>query len=255
MRIDYINTRNMRNDAHFQFFTEFRNLAQGDAAVLPKIQQLFDEWLRHYALEDDALKKIVKSVFTGKIQETDAARDEIYNGMVEINRATLKHFSAEKREAAEHLKILFDTYGDVAKKPLKDQTSAVYNILQELKGSKYAPFAAIVGIGEWIAQLETLNRELEALTAERSSEAAAKTDIVLKDARAEVDRLYVAIVRRINAYIEIEGAEAYQNFVRTLNINIAKSAAAIGKRRKRLNQNGQDSQNEQNEDSETEEDV
>jgi hypothetical protein len=49
-------------------------------------------------------------------------------------------------------------------------------------------------------------------TAERSGEAAAKTDIVLREARGEVDRQYAAIVR-------------------TLNINIAKTVAAMGKRR------------------------
>nr|AGS53600.1 hemagglutinin protein HagC [uncultured bacterium contig00070] len=252
MRINSLEPTRLRNDAHFQFFAELKNLLEAKneageyifAYLLDKIRALVDQWLLLFAREDEALKVIRKSGLTSKIQELDAARDDTYNGMVEINTATLKHFSAEKREAAGELKILFDTYGDVAKKPLKDQTSAVYNILQDLRNNKYAPCVATVGLGEWITQLEALNRELEALTAERTSEAAGKTDIVLKEARAEVDRAYAAIVRRIHAHIEIEGSANYENFVRTLNINIAKTVAAIGKRRGKRGENNSEEETE-----------
>jgi phage-related tail fiber protein len=253
MKINSFDTVRLRNDAHFQFFTELKNLLEAKngegayiyAILLAKIQALVDAWLLLYAREDEALKIVKKSGFTAKIRELDAARDESYNGMVDINAATLKHFNPEKREAAAELKILFDTYGDVARKPLKDQTSAVYNILQDLRNAKYAPCVAAVGLGEWVSQLEALNRELEALTAERSGEAAAKTDIVLREARGEVDRQYAAIVRRIHAHIEIEGGADYENFVRTLNVNIAKSIAAMG--RKRVKRGGSDDSEESEE--------
>ena len=75
--------------------------------------------------------KIQKSAITAQIQDADRARDEIYAGMVETSNAALKHFSEEVRGAAARLKILFDTYGDVNRKSLSEQTSATYNILQE----------------------------------------------------------------------------------------------------------------------------
>jgi hypothetical protein len=232
MKIENLKLINLRNDAHFQYSTEFRDLVTAENPETLKIKPLFDEWGILYAREDEALKKIVKSEFTAKIHEADKARDEIFSGMVEICKGSLKHFNEPAREAAGRLKILFDTYGSVDKKALNEQTSAITNILQELKG-KYAPDAAAVGVGGWVTELETRNNALEALIKERFDEAAARTDIVVKDARAAADKQYKAIVERVNALIIVEGPETYENFVRKLNVIIAKYAAAMHAKHKR----------------------
>jgi len=212
---------NLRNDSHFQFYTEFRNLVQSQGAENLKIAAQFEAWLPLYEKEDIALKKIVKSAITAQIQEADKARDDIYIGMVETNTGALRHFSPEVRNAAGRLKIVFDTYGNVPKKPLNDQTSAVYNILQELKG-KYASDATLVGINAWVLELETRNNAFAELMRDRFDETASRTDIVLKEARLEVDAAYFAIRERINALVIVEGPAAYESFIRTLNAVISK---------------------------------
>ena len=143
--------------------------------------------------------------------------------MAETSNAALKHFSEEVRSAAARLKILFDTYGEVARKPLNEQTSAVYNILQELKG-KYAPDTALVGISSWVSELEVRNNAFADLMRERFDETAARTDIVLKEARTEVDNAYFAIRERVNALAVVEGLSVYESFIRTFNAVIAKYA-------------------------------
>jgi hypothetical protein len=232
MKIDKITPLHLRNDAHFQFFTEFRDLFVDEKAAKLGVKPLFDEWLELFAREDEALKKIVKSEFTSKIHEADKARDEIFTGMTDINKGSLKHYDEKAREAAERLKILFDTYGKIDKKTLNEQTGAVTNILQELKG-QYAADAAAVGIDGWVEELQTRNIALETLIKERFDEAASKTDIVVKDARAEVDKQYKAITERINALIIVEGPEKYEEFVKTLNVIIAKYAAGLGRGKKK----------------------
>jgi hypothetical protein len=82
---------NLRNDAHFQFYTEFRNLVQKEEAVKQKIASQFEEWLPLYDKEDAALKKIQKSAITAQIQKADRVRDEIYLGMVETNAVISKY--------------------------------------------------------------------------------------------------------------------------------------------------------------------
>jgi hypothetical protein len=232
MKIDNIKPLHLRNDAHFQFFTEFRDLFVDEKAADLGVGPLFDEWLGLFAREDESLKKIVKSEFTSRIHEADKARDEIFTGMAEIIRASLKHYDGKARESAERLKILFDTYGKIDQKSLNEQTAAVTNILQDLKGA-YAPDAAALGLSGWAKELENRNNALEALIKERFDEAAAKTDIVAKDARAEVDRQYKAIAERINALIVVEGPAKYENFVKTLNVIIAKYAAAAARGKKK----------------------
>jgi hypothetical protein len=223
MKISKIHLNNLRNDAHFQFHTEFRDLVAKNGAETLKIKPQFDAYLPLYDRVDEALKKIVKSEFTAKIHEADKARDEIYIGMADMNAAALKHFSPEIREAAGRLKIVFDTYGNVASKPLNEETSAIYNILQELQG-KYASDVAVVGLGGWISELETRNNAFGELVKSRFDETAARTDIVLKEARAELDEAYRTITEMVNALAVVEGAADYEQFIKTLNAVIAKYA-------------------------------
>jgi len=132
MKISKIHTIHLRNDEHFQFHTEFRDLATKETPQKLKIQGQFEAYLPLYGREDEALKKINKSSLTVQIQEADKARDEIFLGMAETAKAALRHFNPEVRAAAGRLKVVFDTYGNVAVKPLNEQTSAVYNLLKIL---------------------------------------------------------------------------------------------------------------------------
>jgi len=229
MKIDSFYRKNLRNDEHFQFHTEFRDLVAANGAESLKIAAHFAIYEPALEREDEGLKRIVKSVYTEKIRDADKARDETYSGMVEISAASLKHYVPEVREAAKKLKILFDTYGNVSAKPLNEQTSAVHNILQELKG-EYLSAAQTVGINGWVYELEARNNAFETLVKGRFSEAASKTGVVVKVAREEVDAAYDTIVDRLNALVIVEGEEAYAAFIRTLNTVIAKYAAVLNAR-------------------------
>jgi hypothetical protein len=221
MKIDYLDVSHMRNDAHFQFHREIRDVfAQSNVEAL-KIAPLVSACQPLFDREDEALKKIVKSEFTAKIHEADKARDEIWAGLTEMNSAALRHFSPDTRRAAERLKILFDTYGNIASKPVNEESSAVYNILQDLRG-KYAADIAATGAEGWVAELEVRNAAVERLVKDRFSETAARCDIILKEARAELDAAYFAIRKRVNALVEVDGAAAYEQFIKALNAIIAK---------------------------------
>jgi len=229
VKINKISTYMMRNDTHFQFFTEFKGLVAKSGAGALGIEAEFSGWLPLYEREDAALKKIVKSALTAQIQEADKARDVIFTGMLEMNSAALKHFSADVRSAATRLKIVFDTYGNVAKLPLNDETSAIYNLLQELEGG-YAADAAAVGIGSWVGELKARNNAFAALVTARFDETALRTDIVLKEARSAVDAGYFAMRERINAFVVINGGSAYETFIKTLNAIIDKYKARVGRK-------------------------
>jgi hypothetical protein len=224
MKITKFDTNHLRNDAHYQYQSDFRDsVIKGGWAEALKIKPQFDEWLAFYEKEDEAHKKISKSALTQQIVEADKARDDTYIGMVEIAGAYLRHHDPETREAARRLKIVFDTYGNVAKKPVKEQTAATVNILQELQG-KYAADCATVKISDWVTRLAIDNEALNKLMSDRFDEAAAKTHILIKDARKQVDEAYRNICLLIEANILREGMANYETFVGTLNAVIAKYA-------------------------------
>jgi hypothetical protein len=219
----------LRNDEHFMYHTEARDLLAKTAALKAKIQTQFDAYDALLNKEDEGLKKIIKSALTAKIHDEDKIRDEIYAGMTELTAAMLKHPVENKREAAKRLKIVFDTYGHIAKKTINEQTSAAINILQELKGA-YAQDAQTIGLNDYIPLFETHNNALEALVKERYDETAAKTDVVIREARLKVDAAYEDIAARINAIELLEGGELCENFIKTLNAVIAKYHAIINAR-------------------------
>ncbi len=218
----------MRNDAHFQFGRDFAVvMAKFDPEEL-KVKPQFDEWTARFALEDEALKKIVKSSLTQKINDADKLRDNTYSGMADIVNAYLKCNDAPSFEAASRLKIVFDTYGNVVKKPLKEETSAVYNILQELTGA-YAADCAKVKIDSWVTRLGLENNLFDGLMTSRFDESAAKCCVVLKEARRDVDESFKKICDLVTAYMILEGEAAYEPFVKRLNEVIKKYAVKSGR--------------------------
>jgi hypothetical protein len=219
MKIETITTQRLRNNEHFQFHTEFRDLVTGARPEMLNIEDSFETYLVCYANEDVAFQKIVKSATTAEIEAADKSRDQIYRGMADTNKAAVNHFDGEISAAARRLKIVFDTYGNLSAKPLNEETSAIYNLLQELTGN-YAADVQKVGLSAWVTQLDVENKAFDALMKSRVDEQAAKTELKMKQTRNDTDKAYAVIVERINALIVVEGAANYETFVRKLNIVI-----------------------------------
>ena len=165
-----------------------------------KIEPQYEPFVALYNDEDTAFKKINKSAYTAEIQDADKYRDEIWRGMADANKSAMNHYSSEVRQAAARLKIVFDTYGNVARKPLDEETSAIYNIIQDLRG-KYAADASTAGLAGWIDELENANKNFSRLMLDRYDETATKTDLVLRQVRLKIDEAYRVITERINAAI------------------------------------------------------
>jgi hypothetical protein len=84
--------------------------------------------------------------------------------------------------------------------------------------------------------LEKRNKAFEALVKERFDETAHKSDIVLKEARAELDKVYHSIEERINALALVEGTADYEEFIRTMNAVVAKYAVKHHRHRHHLSE-------------------
>ena len=223
MDVKNLKTGNLRNDEHFQFGAEFRKLVNEFTPEALKITTLFNKWLALYDDEDVALKKIVKSILTDKIQDADKVRDDLFRGMVDANKSALKHFDADVRDAAERLQTVFNTYGNVAVKPLNEETSAIYNLVQDLKSSRYAAAVTKVGLNLWLLKLEESNIAYDNLTKERYDEKATITTVVLKEARTEIDDVYRNIVKHIEARLLLEDDKTvFEQFILKLNLVVDK---------------------------------
>jgi hypothetical protein len=229
MKIKYVKYIHLHNDEHFQYLAELRDLIAKHGAEALKIKPLFDAFRPFHQREDEALKKIVKSATTAGIEAADHARDRTFNGLAGTCKAALNHYDHDVAEAAARLQIVFDTYGNLAAKSLNEETSGIYNILQDLKGS-YAGDVQAVGLSGWVAKLEADNNKFEALVKERNDENASKTHLNLKECRAETDKAYSAIIERLNALMNVYGEADYTEFASELNEFTDKYNNAIAQR-------------------------
>ena len=210
----------MRNEAHQKFHFNTEELILEFNPNRLGIAALFGKYQAAIVREDDVFKKIVKSEFTEKIADADRARDDTYGSLTTIVNALQKHCNAEVKDGAKRVKIVFDTFGKkVVKKSYDEQTSAIYNILQELNGN-YAADVELLRLTEMVAELERANNALDALMKTRLAEAAERNPDTMEAARRETDEAYTAIRKRINALVEVEGPENYAAFITKLNLLI-----------------------------------
>jgi hypothetical protein len=231
-----------RNDEHFQRHATVIKLVVKYGADVLKVALEFPVYEAAFVREDEAFKRVVKSLHTEEMQEEDTARDNILRAMRKINDAALLHFNEDVSTAAKRLKILYDTFGNVIDKPIYEETSAITNMLQELRGT-YAADVAKTGVGEWVVELEIHNTRFENFSSARVEEEANKTHLVMKQCRIQTDAAYHNMVKKIDAMFTIDGADVHRDFITELNLVTEKFRNAMAQREGRRKANHQHSNN------------
>ena len=215
-KINGIDLSRLNNNGNYQYHVDVRKLLDEADPRRLGVSMLYDGYVNAIIREDEALKKIVASEYTRKIKEADRARDKVYTSLATNIRTARKHYNASVVDSAEKLAMIVKSYDRVTSKPYREQTSAIYNILQEFKG-KYAPDIELLRLTEMVDELERTNKVTESLIDTRADERASANHDTMKEARKVTDAAYRAIVERINALIVVEGEENYAEFVIKLN--------------------------------------
>jgi hypothetical protein len=228
--IKKVDLNQLRNNEHFQFHTEVKGLIADTNPAAIKIDKQFPDYVALYQDEDTALKRIVKNTFSDLRADADLARDRTFSGLAAASSAALSHFDSRVVEAARRLKIVLDTYGNVARLPLNEETAAITNLLQELKG-KFAQDIKALGLAGWVGQLEADNTAYANLVKSGHDEDAERTEIVVKEARNAIDRNYRQWVERVEALVVVEGEAAFAEFVRKLNLIVDKYNLTLAQRK------------------------
>ncbi|MDR1346151.1 MAG: DUF6261 family protein [Bacteroidales bacterium] len=241
MKILRVSFFRFRNEEWFQLYTEFRDLVlKFDPATL-NISALWATFLTRYADADTAMEVIRKSADTARMAEADHVRDQTFRGFVDAVKSARNHFDPQKRAAAEQLTILFDHFGNLARKAPNEETAGIYNLLQELNGENAASTAStaalpvdILGLRDWAVRLTADNEAYEALVKNRNTEIASRSKLRMKEVRQEVQEIYAQIVDRIEATIILNGeTPIFTNFVNELNAFLKRYATVLAQRKGR----------------------
>ena len=230
MKINFIHVSHFHNDEHFQFIAALIALFNKFAAALLKLAGLVAKLKSCHDAEDEALKKIFKSALTEEIQAADKRRDLTFRGLTKICSAALDHYDQNIVDAAKRIDVVMHTYGNVSRKPINEETAAIYNLCKDLKNATYQRDLELIQAVEWVDRLDADNNAFDALIMERDDENANKTHLKLRECRAETDKVYNDIVDCINAFIIVDGEANYAELVDAMNQLIDRYNNALAQR-------------------------
>ncbi|MDR2564350.1 MAG: DUF6261 family protein [Prevotellaceae bacterium] len=212
-----IELQRLRNEEWFQLFTEFRDLVQQKTAEILDIAVLFITFIMLYGNADEALELVRKSSETGPMRDADKKRDATYSGISHAIKSAKMHYEAAKREAAREIEIAMSHYGNVSKKSADEETAAINNFIQDMRG-KYSTQVAILELNGWIDELESNNNEYEALVKARSADIASRTKYRMLEVRKETDAVYYEMIKRMEAKMIIAPNDELASFIDAFNV-------------------------------------
>jgi hypothetical protein len=231
MKCKKIRVEGLRNEEWFQFYTEFKALVEQYGAQTLDIDALFSAFVLLYADADEALEIISKSATTEQLAEADNKRDTVFRGFADAVKSALNHFNADKRDAAKRIQVILDHYGNVVRKLYDEETASIYNMLQDLQAK--AADIELLGLADWLEQLNADNQAFDALMKSRYDETAAITTLRMKNVRVEADRCYRDILDRLDALMIVNGEQAYELFVRALAVRVERFDNILAQRQGR----------------------
>jgi hypothetical protein len=122
----------------------------------------------------EQMNKALKSVLTGQITALDLDCDDRFAEIKRNITTNLRGRNAEKKAAAEELKIFLNPYWDTDTKPLNTQISLLKEMFGKFNASeKLKQNAATIAITEMMVGLEASNNELAVVYQTRNDEGAA----------------------------------------------------------------------------------
>lgn len=162
-----------------------------------------------------ALAQVQKSEETEKISLADAARDKAVSS---FNLALKLHAAAdepEEAEASRGLKILFDTYKNLAKLNYEAESLAIDKLVSELKTEAYMIKIDNLHMNKYVTRLEETNNAFKTLFSGRMVTTAMTESYDMKAIRKELQETYTDFTAYVLAMAK---ATEGQLFVTALNL-------------------------------------
>lgn len=211
----------LRNNELLAFGREIEAaIIQADAATL-KVFDSFEEYKAKLQQYDDGIVTVSKSMLTNLMVAAKKDRNNLHIGILEHIRTGTRHFIVDKRDAANRLLPLTSTYVGAQNRGFDDQTGFEYNFLQQLKSDLYKADVTLLGMDEWVAELEKVNNKCSQLSTSRTKEKAGKA---LKGVtvvnRQLFESAYNALVELLNAFMLVDGEEKYKDLFSWWNARI-----------------------------------
>jgi hypothetical protein len=223
VKINDIKLSRLRNDIHYQYCTDFRTQVIKYNPMYLKVETMFNTFQLQYEQEGECLKQILRNEQAEKLNNADWMREVAFERLLSAVATARDHFDPKVSETAARLQKVTAQYRSMSGRTMESETLAVAGLIRELRG-KYPSEVNVAGLQAWVNELESHNRFMTMLLDKQKEQLASHLPVSIKPVRRETDRLYQAIVDRLNALMLVEPNPNYEQFIHEQNGHIDRYA-------------------------------
>jgi hypothetical protein len=231
MKIKKIKFSALRNNEWYQLFAEIKVSIEKFGAEMLGIAQLFVKFkaiLINVAVAIDAIRK---SPETAQLERVDESRDNALRGFTGTLSGACFHFDETKRSAAERLSDVVAHFGNLAVKPIDEETTGIINLLQEL--DVRAADVQLLGLNDWVTEIRARNDEYASLVQVRTTEVAGRPKLRTISLRNELQDTFRQMVACVEVLALLNGEATYQPFADELNVIVERYSSKAARHHKR----------------------
>lgn len=187
---------------------------------------------------DDALVYKREEEFTKKLKLLDRERDEAITGLRHGFLMNTYHSHPETKKAAQKLLDRVDSYGNrITRMNYESESAVLHNLVNDLETEPDLQLALqLVGLQDWVNRLKVANKKFRKLYSRRIAEESKQDKTSFTATRPEAITVYMNLINRINAYIELDETKRYQPLKNEINTLIERYKQIITNRKKNTTQ-------------------
>jgi hypothetical protein len=205
MKVLRIPVKSLHNEEWFNMNIDLKKEVLRYGATTIGIGDLFNTYQPLYSKADKLLQVLQKSVYTLDMEAADKKRDDLFKGFFGVVKNSRKQPDAAKSRAALVVyNVLKEYQNSVLRGSYSEESSALYNLLQDLRG-QYAADVATLGFTDWVLALKQAEADFLSVRGERQDESFAKPKEKFRHVRSEIDGLYTAMLHVLDARLLAAG--------------------------------------------------
>jgi hypothetical protein len=201
-KIKLINFSRLRNEAHYEFLVIVLDLLLRFPSLIGLIQSFLQKFRELLEQEKHLVDADKKSPLTEKLTVADKRVDKDIAGIKNAIKSALNHFDPAVVDAAKVLNVRMKVFGNIKDKPYEEESAAVQVLIDDFK-NRFAAQVQIVGLNQWVLELEQAENEFIAIFNERNTEIINRPQEKFIILRKEIEGVYKKIITAIQNNLNI----------------------------------------------------
>ena len=176
---------------------------------------------------DKIIQPMRESGLAKSLLELDNRRDKALGWLSTHLRLFSNYPEADKAKAAQELLLIYRKYGDrPQRRPHREETAVIKNLLQDLDPADVKAKLTLIGADKWVSVIKEANDAFGATYAQQVKHESGLDPGVVKEKRDAVYEEFKKLTNIINALATLGGEAAYKSIIDMINTEMKKAVLA-----------------------------